>query len=326
MQARGFRGLLIAAGFVLAALPVAAQDRTQSLADIRTELNQLSADLQSLRAQLVAAGPAGFAAAGGDSAIDRMNAMEAQLAQLTGQTEQLQNRIDRVVRDGTTRIGDIEFRLCEMEEGCDLGSLTTPTLGQQNGAAPRPSSDQRGALAPATDPAATTPSAGAATAAEKADFDRAREVLGQGDFRRAADLFAAVAETHAGGPLTAEALFLRGAALDSAGDLDGAGIAWLESFAANPNGAQAPDALLGLSRAMAAKGGPAEGCFYLQEILARFPDVPQAAEAEKRMAAAGCDSLDGAGLDAAGGTDPAMAAEVDPNADPEAAADLLDAQ
>lgn len=304
MAVPGFRGLLLAAGFALAALPAAAQD-ARTLADIRAELSQLSADLQSLRAQLVASGPAGFAAAGGDSAIDRMNAMEARLAQLTGQTEQLQNRIDRIVRDGTTRIGDIEFRLCEMEEGCDLGSLTTPTLGEQGGSTPLPPSDQRGALTQSK-----TPSAGAAaTAAEKADFDRAREVLGQGDFHRAAELFAAIAQTHAGGPLTAEALFLRGAALDSAGDLEGAGMAWLESFAANPNGPQAADALLGLSRAMSAKAGPQEGCYYLQEIVARFPGVPQAAEAERRIAETGCD---------------APAEPLDEDLDPEAAADMAD--
>ena len=38
-----------------------------------------------------------------------------------------------------------------------------------------------------------------------------------GDHARAAQMFADVAETHAGGPLTAEALFLRGQALDLAG-------------------------------------------------------------------------------------------------------------
>ncbi|WP_347267453.1 tetratricopeptide repeat protein [Paracoccus sp. (in: a-proteobacteria)] len=293
------RRLLLAAAFALAALPAAAQDAA-SLADIRAELNQLAADLQYLRAQLVAAGPAGYAAAGGDSAIDRMNAMEARLAQLTGQTEQLQNRIDRIVRDGTTRIGDIEFRLCEMEEGCDLGSLTTPPpLGEQGGASPLPGPDRQGAARQITAP----PAGAAVTAAEKADFDRAREVLGQGDFHRAAELFAAIAKTHAGGPLTAEALFLRGAALDAAGDLAGAGIAWLESFAANPDGPQAADALLGLSRAMSAKGGPQEGCFYLQEILTRFPASPQAGEAEKRSAASGCEALIGEGTDPEAGAD-----------------------
>src|SRR5690606_25951984 len=241
MTVRGLRGLMLAAGLALAALPAMGQD-AGTLADIRAELNQLSADLQSLRAQLVASGPAGFAAAGGDSAIDRMNSMEMRLQQLTGQTEQLQNRIDRIVRDGTTRIGDIEFRLCEMEEGCDLGSLTTPTLGEQGGSTPLPPSDQRGALTQSR-----TPSAGAAaTAAEKADFDRAREVLGQGDFHRAAELFAAIAQTHAGGPLTAEALFLRGAALDFAGDLEGSGVGSPVSFAATPYGPRAADALLGL--------------------------------------------------------------------------------
>ncbi|MTH63093.1 tetratricopeptide repeat protein [Paracoccus shanxieyensis] len=321
MRSLGLKGLVLAAGVALSALPAAAQD-AQTLGDIRSELNQLTSDLQFLRSQLAASGQAGYAQAGGDSAIDRMNAMEARLAQLTGQTEQLQNRIDRIVKDGTTRIGDIEFRLCEMEEGCDLGSLTTPTLGEQSGASsPMPSSDQRGNLG-------TTPATGAATAAEKADFDRAREVLGQGDFRRAADLFAAVAETHAGGPLTAEALFLRGAALDSAGDLSGAGIAWLESFAANPNGAQAADALLGLSRAMSAKGGPSEGCYYLQEILARFPDSPQAVEAEKRVTQAQCHAVDSGAVDGLPpGIDPAMDPALDPAmSDPEAAADLADGQ
>lgn len=301
----GLRGILLAGGLALLALPVAAQDR-QTLADIRSELSQLSADLQSLRGELVAGGPASYAAAGGESAIDRMNAMESRLQQLTGQTEQLQNRVDRIVSDGTTRIGDIEFRLCEMEEGCDLGSLTTPTLGEQGGgSAPMPMSDQRGALD------SNTPSAGAATAAEKADFDRAREVLGQGDFRRAADLFAAIAQTHAGGPLTAEALFLRGAALDSAGDLQGAGIAWLESFAANPNGPQAADSLLGLSRAMSKAGTAEDGCYYLQEILARFDGTPQAAEAERRMTQFQCASA----FEGDPASDPAMM-------DPEAAADL----
>ncbi|AGT07586.1 tetratricopeptide repeat protein [Paracoccus aminophilus] len=309
------RRLLLAAGLALVAFGAQAQDK-QTLADIRSELGQLSSDLQSLRAELAASGQAGYAAAGGESAIDRMNAMEAELQQLTGQTEQLQNRIDRVVKDGTTRIGDIEFRLCEMEDGCDLGTLTTPQLGQQHGSANLPPSSQTGMLnGGATRP--SKPSASAATTAEKADFDRARGVLGQGDFRRAADLFAAVAETHAGGPLTAEALFLRGAALDSAGDLHGAGVAWLDSFAADPMSPQAPDALLGLSRAEAGTGDARNGCPFLQEILVRFPDVPQAEEAEKRITALGCDAMDTEVIEDA---DPA--ANLPSLDDPEAAADF----
>ena len=51
MAGAGFRALLLAAGLALSALPVAAQD-AQSLADIRAELNQLTADLQRAAANL----------------------------------------------------------------------------------------------------------------------------------------------------------------------------------------------------------------------------------------------------------------------------------
>ena len=272
----------LAMAVALMTLPATAQEG-KSLADMQADLRALSADLQSLRGELRASGQAGYAAAGGDSAIDRMNAMEQQIAQLTGQAEQLQNRIRRVVSDGTNRLGDMEFRLCEMDPNCDLSQLmNAPELGSVGGGA--------GPVAvPAPAPARPGSSgATATTATEQADFDRAREVLGQGDFHRAAELFATVAETHAGGPLTAEALFLRGVALDRDGAPDQAAGAWLESFAADPNGRHAAESLLGLSRVIGANGDPLAACLYLAEIPVRFAGTDTAAEAEKRMADLDC--------------------------------------
>lgn len=274
---------------VTVALPAAAQDPT--LADLRAELTDLRGQLQTLRSELVASGAAGFEAAGGDTAIDRMNAMEQRLARLTDRTEQLQNRIDRITADGSRRIADIEFRLCEMDEGCDLAALTMQDLGRTSSPVPN--------LGPAT------PQAGGdkpAAAGEQADFDAAQQALVSGDFRRAADMFGAVAEAHAGGPLTAEALFLRGAALDSAGDAKGAAAAWLEGFAADPDGQHAAESLLGLARVIADEGDPAAACLYLAEIPARFPGSPSAAEAETRLSRLACSSNDlgaaaGAGVD-----------------------------
>lgn len=279
------RAALIAAALVLAA-PAAMAQTTQgaeTLADLRTQLRGLSGELQRLRAELNASGAAGFQAAGGDSAIDRMNAIEAQIARLTGQTEQMQNQISRIVTDGTRRINDIEFRLCEMDPGCDLGAIMTqPDLGSLTpGAAP---------VAPVAPPVqvpsqgATTPASGA----EKAEFDRAQEAFAQGDYPRAAQLFAEFAQTRAGNPLTAEALFLRGAALDQAGDLHGAGAAWLESFAAAPDGPRAGESLLGLAHVIADTGDPLAACLYLAEIPARFPGSFADTEAERRMAALDC--------------------------------------
>ncbi|MFV0411214.1 MAG: hypothetical protein ACK5LJ_16395 [Paracoccus sp. (in: a-proteobacteria)] len=124
---------------ILAAENAAARPEVDAgtLADMQADLRAVSADLQALRAELLASGAAGFAAAGGDSAIDRMNRMESQIATLTDRTEQLANRIRRIVVDGTNRIGDLEFRLCELDPNCDLGALMTAELGR-SGAAPPP--------------------------------------------------------------------------------------------------------------------------------------------------------------------------------------------
>lgn len=310
----GLAGLGLAA---LLALPAAAQQDGATLAEMRAELAAVQQGLQSLRAELVASGAQGFQAAGGDSAIDRMNAMETQIARLTDRIEQSQNRINRIVEDGTRRIGDLEFRLCEMDETCDLSALTSPELGGMEMIGGGAISVDVLPSAPAGNDGAN--GAKAASAAEQADFDLARQVLGQGDFRRAAELFAAVAQNHAGGPLTAEALYLRGAALDSAGEPRAAAAAWLEGFAADPDGPRAGENLLGIARVIADQGDAMAACLYLAEIPARFPGSDHAAEADRRMAALQCGSAE-LGLGAAGATLDGLME------DPEAAADMAEHQ
>ncbi|MTE00908.1 tol-pal system protein [Paracoccus sp. YIM 132242] len=285
------RAIAAAALAVAVALPAFAEEPT--LADLRADLTDLRGQLQTLRSELVASGAAGFQAAGGDTAIDRMNAMEQRLARLTDRTEQLGNRIDRIVADGSRRIADLEFRLCEMDEGCDLAALTMQDLGRSGSPVPN--------LGPATPQAGG--SAKPVAAGEQAGFDAAQQVMAGGDFRRAAAMFGALAETYAGGALTAEALFLRGAALDSAGDTKGAAAAWLEGFAAAPDGPRAAESLLGLARVIADDGDPTAACLYLAEIPARFPGTPPAAEAETRLSRLACSSND-LGLAAEGAADP----------------------
>lgn len=297
----------------LMVLPGMAGAQEPTLADLRAQLDALRADVQGLRRELVASGAAGYQAAGGDAAIDRMNNIEQQLARVTDRTEQLQNRISRIVQDGTRRVADLEFRLCEMDENCDLAALTTQDLGGPVGG---------GSTRPIVPP---QPGNGkAATASEKADFDAAAKVMAEGDFRRAAEMFGAVAETHAGGPLTAEALFLRGASLDSAGDSKAAAAAWLEGFAADPDGPRASESLLGIARVIADNGDPTAACLYLAEIPARFPGSPAAGEAETRMSRLACGSNDLTMPQGSQPLDPASG-EINFGAiDPESAADLAE--
>ena len=268
----------------LCLLPVLghAQDRAQTLADIRAELSALAAEFNALKAELVSSGAATSGAAGGD-ALTRMDTIEATLARLTAQTEQVELKLNRVVSDGTNRIGDIEYRLCEVTEGCDPANLgATPALGGDTG----------GAVAPVVDAgagAATGTAGGAELAvAEQQDFDRAKEVLGSGDFRQAEQLFATYAQSYPGGPLVPEAHFRRGEALGQLGDTAGAARAFLDAFSAKPDGPLAGDALLKLGEGLGALGQVPEACVTLKEVGTRFPGSMAATQATVAMQGFGC--------------------------------------
>ncbi|MCA3446788.1 MAG: tol-pal system protein YbgF [Rhodobacter sp.] len=270
----------LAAVVLLGLLPVAAaaqDDRSQTLADLRSELAALTQEVTGLRQELVASG-ASQPGLGGGSALQRMDAIEAALAQLTSKTEALEFRINKVVTDGTNRIGDIEFRLTELEGG-DVAALpATPPLGGEAGTAPAP--------------ALTAPVAGAdapeLAVGEQADFDRAREVLGTGDFRAAADLFKTFTETYSGGPLSADAYFLLGESLGQLGETADAARAYLESFSGTPDGPRAPEALLRLGQSLGTLGQVPEACVTLREVGVRFPGSAPAAQAATALQGLGC--------------------------------------
>ncbi len=270
-------------GLVLALLPFAAlaQDRTQTLADIRAELAGLAAEFNALKAELVSSGAAATGAAGGD-ALQRMDTIEAELSRLTARTEAVELQLNRVVADGTNRIGDIEYRLCEVTEGCDVTTLgATSVLG--GGAA------SGGVVAAPVVTDAPPVVAGAELAvSEQEDFDRAREVLASGDFRGAEQLFATFAQSYPGGPLTQEALFLRGEALTSLGETSNAARAYLDAFTAAPEGPIAPDALLKLGQGLGTLGQVQEACVTLAEVGARYSGSAAANQALGSMQGLGC--------------------------------------
>lgn len=275
------RWLVLSAAFL--AVPAQAQDKAQTLADIKTELGQLMAEFNALKAETVASGASGAALGGGD-ALQRLDAIEAELMRVTSRAEEIELKLNRVVTDGTNRIGDIEYRLCEATEGCDPANLPeTPTLGGDAAAAPAPAQPVAGA-----EPAPATDTGPELAMGEKADFDRAKEVLGQGDFRTAADLFATFAQSYPGGPLSQEAAFLRGEALTQAGDTAGAARAYLDAFSGKPEGPFAGESLLKLGQALGDLGQTADACVTLAEVPNRFPGSIHATNADLARQGLGC--------------------------------------
>ena len=244
MNMRCFILGLVVAAFGMGPLTASAQQAdTETLADIRQELSVLYVELQKLKRELNTTGAAGSATVGG-SVLDRVNTIESELQRLTSKTEELEFRIDSVVTDGTNRVGDLEFRICELEPSCDIGSIEPgDTLG---GVAPSTSGNAGGSVA-APSTGATGSSTGATTGGtsgtdtgvemavgEKADFDAAMATFESGDYQAAAEQFELFTTNYPGSPMEAQAGLKRGEALEQANDMTGAARAYLGTFSTAP--------------------------------------------------------------------------------------------
>ncbi|MFA8387746.1 MAG: tetratricopeptide repeat protein [Pelagibaca sp.] len=256
----------IVLGLALVFAPIAGQAQ-ETLADIRQDMSVLSVELQRLKRELSTTGGSSVTLPSG--VLDRLDAIESELQRMTAKTEELEFRVSRVAEDGARRLGDLEFRLCEIEPGCDIGSLgQVPTLGGVPDAPAAPA------------PAPTAPEAGDTQLAvgEETDFRRAGEALASGDFQSAADQFAAFRQTYPGGPLEAQALVAEGRALEGLGNTRDAARRFLDAYAGYPDDAAGPEALWRLGAALGELGNLAEACVTLNEVSGRYPGSSDAIE------------------------------------------------
>jgi len=264
----------------LSPLRAAAQDQ-QTLADIRQELTVLFVEVQRLKRELSTTGSPS-AAIGGGSVLDRVKAIEAQLTRLTARTEQLENRVDRVVRDGTNRIGDLEFRLVELEGG-DVSQLgETTTLG--GGDLPQSAT----VVPPGGGTTAPGSAAGELAVGEAQDFKAANDAFAAGDYETAVTLLQDFNRNYPGSPVAAEASLKRGLALNQLGDTREAARAFLEGYSVDPTGPLASQSVLALGTALGQLGSTREACLTLGEIPVRYAGTPEVALAQAEMARLGC--------------------------------------
>lgn len=265
-----------------------AQDRSETLADIRQELSVLYVELQRLKRELSTTGGAGQLTVGG-SVLDRVGAIEAELQRLTAKTEQLEFRIDQVVTDGTNRVGDLEFRICELEPSCDISTIETgDTLG---GVAPTTSGTTTATAQPelpGTDVGIEGTDGVELAVGEQADFNAAMAAFEAGDHIAAAEGFELFQSNYPGSPLAGRAGLKRGEALEAAGEQTRAARAYLDTFSEAPQGPQAAEALYLLGRALGRLGQTNEACVTLSEVGTRFPNADVVTEARGEMQNLGC--------------------------------------
>lgn len=256
--------------------------QSETLADIRQDIVVLSVELQRLKQELNTTGGSAVVVSGDQ--LDRINAIEGQLQRITAKTEELEFRISRVVKDGSNRLGDLDFRLCELEPDCDISTLgKAATLG----------GDAVPVAVPA--PAIEEPSdgfvlgGGQLAVSEEADFLDAQKALTDGEYAAAAQLFALFRETYPLGPLEAAALVAEGRALDGTGDTREAARRYLKAYSGYPDDRSAPEALWRLGVSLGALGSQPEACVTLAEVSGRYPASDFATNAKQSRADLGCE-------------------------------------
>lgn len=265
---------------------VAGAARAENVADVQAELSKLNSQIGQLREELVKTGPVQGLPVAPATALTRLDQLEAELRRLTNRYDILANDIRRIVEDASNRVGDIEFRLTEIEGG-DTAMLGQPAPlggGLTDSRPPLP----RGATATGTE------AAGAATPqlamTEKGDFDAAVAAQEGGDNARAAALFETFLATYPGGPLSSEAQFRRGEALSAGSDWRGAARSYLDAFSGAPEGPLAAKSLYRLGVSLGRLGQTEEACLTLAEVGSRYPGSEVTSDVATEQRALSCPS------------------------------------
>jgi TolA-binding protein len=97
----------------------------QTVADVRGRSGGAEPPDPGAARRLVQTGPGSGLPRDPATALARLDQLEAELRRLTNRTEVLTNDLNRIVAEASNRVGDLEFRLTELEGG-DVSLLGPP--------------------------------------------------------------------------------------------------------------------------------------------------------------------------------------------------------
>ena len=223
----------------------------------------------------------------------RVDDLEATLRKVQGGSEQATHDVDQLRAgveadrtDRTTQIQALTDRLARVES--QLATVNTPPPPPPpplDAKGHRPSGAVATAPAPAGDPAAGSDTAG--------EFKTARTLLASGDYGGASQAFQAFVGSHPADPKSPEAYYWLGESY-AVRDLNGdATSAYARALKGWPKTTWAPDAVIKLSRALAATQRNPEACAALGEFARRYEKTAtpsartRAAQTKEKLGCAG---------------------------------------
>ena len=212
------------------------ETNSKELSTVQSELNNLSEQISEIRLELaenkasivkeaieaseniVASGIKKSAG----SVLFRLDAIEEEMRNLTGIIEELQFYTKNIAFDATNRIGDLEFRITELEGG-DLSLLgNSRVIG---GSVKTSNTNAELAIT------------------EKSNYDNALKLLNENNYELALLEFDKLIKAFPNGPLTVAAHYSKGDAFIGLTAWDQGVNSYLESFSLEPNGKYAQKAL-----------------------------------------------------------------------------------
>ncbi|MDP2697111.1 tol-pal system protein YbgF [Thalassospira sp.] len=304
-------GCLAILGIVLTGQPqqAAAQDNA-----LVRQIEQLRKDMELLQRYVyregVPEGASAPAAGGGSPAAARqqvqLDGMQGAITQVTGQIEELDFRI-RKIEDRLERlVGDVDFRLSQLEGGTIGAAPMDGTAPDAAGSAPAASTSAAPAASGNGQPmdnsgtrlfgvienqgsAASVPSGTPAPASQTAaapagssalpagtpeeQYRYAFDLLRRQEFAQAETALGAFVEAHPEDPLAGNAQYWLGETYYVRGQFEQAAVAFTEGFQTYPDSSKAADNLLKLGMSLGNLGQTEDACTTFAHLLENFPNT-----------------------------------------------------
>ncbi len=262
---------IAAFGMMLLALPAAAQIESREGIALQNQILELRREVQALAARGGGAVAAPVPRSGGGSAggteltatlLERVQQLEEEVRRLRGRSDELGFAVQRSTDEQQKALGDLNFRVQELEgRGGGARPATPPAQQQGSLGATRP------ATPPATPPAAT-PAAPPRT--PEVALREGNAALARRDYA-AAEAAAREVLANRQTPRATDARFLLAEALYGKRDYQQAALAYDDTYRRAKTGSKAQDSLLGLANAFTAINEKQSACATLDQLRSEFP-------------------------------------------------------
>jgi tol-pal system protein YbgF len=198
--------------------------------------------------------------------IDRVGALEEENRNFRGQLEEARHEIDQLTKRMDTLSADVDYRLNNADAGGSASPSASPTP-----IAPSPSS-----------PSSSEPVSSASSSSQEA-YEKARDLLEQGDYAAAEHAFSAFVIAHPKDEQAGAAQYWLGVTFFARGDYEKAASAFAKGYKNYPKSSKAPDMLLKLAKSLGSLDRTADACTALDQLTSEYPKAHKSeASAEKK--------------------------------------------